>query len=144
MKSFTLVAFALLFFFPAFSQDEDTIIIHSYYFNHERIGVLDPGLELVKRGVIITNLSFNGNVSFKLSKDGVAWEKYALGPRFSRIFHPIGEAGYAFKMSSYNQNGEVVEKSYKLAKGNCYSVFFDRGSSCWDLTKNDCRRLFRN
>lgn len=103
---------------------------------------LDPGEEILQRNLLISNQMTGYQVSFDLSFDEAAWSGFALGPRYSSIFNLKGKDGCHIRIRTYygGKGGDTKEVAYYLIRGKCYSVYWNRQTTQWDLLENACRR----
>lgn len=101
---------------------------------------LDPGQEILRRNLLISNQAGGYNVSFSLSFNKGAWNDYALGPRYSSIFSLDGKEGCYIRIrSQLSATSPVSELVYFLFRGKCYSVYWNKELGRWDLVENACR-----
>ncbi len=100
---------------------------------------LDPGDEMLRRNLLLSNQS-QYSVSFDLSFDQEKWNDFAAGPRFSSIYNMKNQAKCFIRIRTRHSSGQIIEVLYELIRGNCYSVYWNREWSRWDVVENACRR----
>ncbi|PHI21117.1 hypothetical protein CEQ90_03585 [Lewinellaceae bacterium SD302] len=104
------------------------------------VTALDPGDLLLQQGILVTNQFPTSDISFKLSFDRQAWGSYGLGALYSSIFSLQNQAGCYFEVTTTYSEDRVVRKEYYLNRGRCYSIYWNKKDSCWDMKRNRCRR----
>ena len=136
-----LIGWLLALYLCAFGQDDRPPQRLLYFADSGRsFSALDPGEEILRRNLLISNQASGYNVSFALSFNKDSWSGYALGPRYSSIFSMDGQEGCYIRIQT--QSGapdSVSEVVYFLIRGKCYSVYWNTEQRRWDLVENACR-----
>jgi hypothetical protein len=101
---------------------------------------LDPGDELIERNVLISNQEGGSNISFSLSFDTLSWSGFALGPRYGSIFSLKGQNGCYIRVITGLAENKVTEILYYLMRGRCYSIYWNKENTRWDVVENPCRQ----
>ncbi|MEL7222206.1 MAG: hypothetical protein AAGJ93_12860, partial [Bacteroidota bacterium] len=106
-----LIGWFLAWCLCAFGQDDRPPQRLLYFADSGRsFSALDPGEEILRRNLLISNQASGYNVSFALSFNKDSWSGYALGPRYSSIFSMDGQEGCYIRIQTQSGAPDSVSE----------------------------------